>query len=137
MFLNNDDFYQLRRITLSGLLDTQSALLLTNKVALQAKATLFKLLNPTFTASKKRNIKRISKGDDVESDSESDEDMQIIKDFEHEAAFTDLYEEPNDHGIKFIDLDKHSSRKLYVAISEKTLLRQLDLKREVVLTMLN
>ena len=37
MFLNNNDFYQLRRITLSDLLDTQSALLLTNRVVLDAK----------------------------------------------------------------------------------------------------
>ena len=43
MFLNNDDFYQLRRITLSDLLDNQSALLLTNKVVLEAKTLLYKL----------------------------------------------------------------------------------------------
>jgi superfamily II DNA helicase RecQ len=46
MFLNNDDFYQLRRITLSDLLDNQSALLLTNKVTLEAKKLLYKELYP-------------------------------------------------------------------------------------------
>jgi superfamily II DNA helicase RecQ len=37
MFLNDADFYQLRRITLSDLLDNQSALRLTNVAILEAK----------------------------------------------------------------------------------------------------
>jgi|TARA_B110000285_G_C15108251_1_gene609337 ATP-dependent DNA helicase Q4 len=37
MFLNDADFYQLRRITLSDLLDNQSALRLTNVAILAAK----------------------------------------------------------------------------------------------------
>lgn len=44
MFLSNDDFYQLRRITLSDLLDNQSALILTNHVVLQAKKSFYKSL---------------------------------------------------------------------------------------------
>jgi len=64
--------------------------------------------------------------------------MQIIKDFDHEAAIADLYSESNEFNIKFIDLKEHcEKKKMYVAIGEKVLLRQLDLKREVVLTMLN
>lgn len=51
MFLNNDDFYQLRRITLSDLLDTQSALLLTNKVVLEAKKAFFNILHPADPAA--------------------------------------------------------------------------------------
>jgi len=43
MFLNNDDFFQLRRITLSDLLDNQSGLLLTNKIVLEAKKKMYKV----------------------------------------------------------------------------------------------
>ena len=42
MFLNDDDFYQLRRITLSDLLDNQSSLILTNVVVLEAKKQFYK-----------------------------------------------------------------------------------------------
>lgn len=46
MFLNNDDFYQLRRITLSDLMDNQSAYRLTSKLVAQAKREAFKVLCP-------------------------------------------------------------------------------------------
>ena len=70
MFLNNNDFYQLRRITLSDLLDNQSALLLTNKVVLEAKNLLHKVQNPqAAVVSKKRSHKEIS-GEGESSDEE-------------------------------------------------------------------
>ena len=97
---------------------------MTNKVALQAKQQLFKLINPNHTASKKRNIKKVSKGNGDDSSSESDEDMQIIKDFEHETSIAYLYSEPNEFNIKFIDLEEQCpNQKMYVAIGEKVLLR--------------
>lgn len=37
MFLNNEDFYQLRRITLSDLLDSSSCLQLTTRVLAETK----------------------------------------------------------------------------------------------------
>lgn len=43
-------------------------------------------------------------------------------------------------GIKFINLEnveEMEGRKLYVSLNVKQLLKQLDLKKEVVLTMLN
>jgi hypothetical protein len=45
MFLNDDDFYQLRRITLSDLLDNQSSLRMTNVVVLEAKKQFCKQIN--------------------------------------------------------------------------------------------
>jgi superfamily II DNA helicase RecQ len=69
MFLNNDDFYQLRRITLSDILDNQSALLLTNKVVLEAKNLLYKQMHPDEEpVSKKRSHKQ------MEGEESSDED---------------------------------------------------------------
>lgn len=45
MFLNNADFYHLRGITLSDLLDNQSALRLTNLAILEAKKQFYKQIN--------------------------------------------------------------------------------------------
>jgi len=77
MFLNNDDFYQLRRITLSDLLDNQSALLLTNKIVLEAKKLFYKSIHPEIEEkeTKKRSRKQIS-GDSENSD--ADEDLLLI-----------------------------------------------------------
>jgi hypothetical protein len=58
MFLNNDDFYQLRRITLSDLLDNQSGYRLTSKLVAQAKNDLYKILMPEKHAEKKVGKKR-------------------------------------------------------------------------------
>ena len=70
MFLNNDDFFQLRRITLSDLLDNQSGLLLTNKIVLEGKKTLHKLEHGEIVKeSKKRTRKQISGGADDEEES--------------------------------------------------------------------
>jgi superfamily II DNA helicase RecQ len=136
MFLSNDDFYQLRRITLSDLLDTQSALLLTNKIVIQAKQTLVEALGLVEEGGtrKKRTIKQMEEGSDEEED---DEDAQMIKDFAHEGKISDMYEEANEFGIKFIPVKDQVEDKFYVSLEVKPLLRQLDLKKEVVLTMFN
>jgi hypothetical protein len=68
MFLSDDDFYQLRRITLSDLLDNQSSLILTNIVVLEAKKQFYKQINNLMEVkdSKKRKKKDISGGDEDE-----------------------------------------------------------------------
>jgi hypothetical protein len=51
-----------------------------------------------------------------------------------------MYKPADDHGLKFIDVDEveeFEKRSLYVSLDVKSLLRNLDLKKEVVLTMLN
>lgn len=51
-----------------------------------------------------------------------------------------MYKPANDHGLKFIDVDEveeFEHKSLYVSLDVKSLLRDLDLKKEVVLTMLN
>jgi len=67
MFLNNDDFYQLRRITLSDLLDSQSGFRLTNRVIAYSKRELYKVIKPDSVTSKKRK-RRVT--DDDEADPE-------------------------------------------------------------------
>lgn len=130
MFLNNTDFYQLRRITLSDLLDNQSALLLTNKVVVEAKKQFYKLLKGEDTEqSKKRKRKQFEKGAD---NSDEEQEEMVMQEFEHESQIRDLYEQ------KFIDLKEQlGEQKLYVSLNVKSVLFQLDLKKEVVLTMLN
>lgn len=72
MFLSNDDFYQLRRITLSDLLDNQSALLLTNKVTLEAKKLLYQEMFPDQASKqatrKKRTVSEMNDGDSSEDE---------------------------------------------------------------------
>jgi hypothetical protein len=57
MFLNDSDFYQLRRITLSDLLDSESGYRLTSKCIVQAKRALLQILNPDL-ANKRQSKKR-------------------------------------------------------------------------------
>lgn len=57
MFLNDTDFYTLRRITLSDLLDSESGYRLTSKCIVAAKRALLQLLNPEL-ASKRPSKKR-------------------------------------------------------------------------------
>jgi superfamily II DNA helicase RecQ len=75
MFLNNDDFYQLRRITLSDLLDSQSALVMTNLLVIEAKKQFFKrMFGEDAIPSKKRKLA------DVEA-----EHQEIIETFPQES----------------------------------------------------
>ena len=86
MFLSNDDFYQLRRITLSDLLDNQSALLLTNHVIIEAKKAFY---NEGEPKTKKRKRK-----DMADSDSEEEiENNKLMKEFEFENKLK--YQSPN------------------------------------------
>lgn len=74
MFLSNADFYQLRRITLSDLLDNQSALILTNHIVVEAKKAFYRAISDEEV---KENKKRKRK-DIEDSDSEDEGDNQMI-----------------------------------------------------------
>jgi superfamily II DNA helicase RecQ len=133
MFLNDDDFYQLRRITLSDLLDNQSSHRLTNIVVLQAKKQFYKQINDLLEVKESKKRKR----KDVDGDEEAITDT--IQEFEHEGEIKDLYTK-NEAGLKFIEMAEQEAlkgEKLYVSLNVKELLATLDLKKEVVLTMLN
>ena len=69
MFLNNEDFYQIRSITLSDLLDSESGYRLTSKCIVEAKRQLLLVLQPDL-AQKKASKKR--KRDQMEA-----EDSQV------------------------------------------------------------
>lgn len=88
MFLNNDDFYQLRRITLSDLLDSESGYRLTSKCIVEGKKELLKFLNPDLQS------KRVSKKRKREQ-AFGDENIiitdQIVEYFEHENELTQYY----------------------------------------------
>ena len=96
MFLNNDDFYQLRRITLSDLLDSESGYRLTSKCIVEAKKELLKFLNPDLkikTVSKKRKREEAFGDDNVVITD------QIVEYFEHENELTEYYSQGEDRRI--------------------------------------
>jgi len=137
MFLNNKDFYQLRRISLSDLLDNQSALRLTNMVVLEAKKQFYQNINNLTELKETKKRKRKDAFDD-----EDQEYDQVIEQFQYEDEFTSLYSkaDQNEGGLKFIDVTEAkelNGQKFYVSMNVKSLLDSLDLKKEVVLTMLN
>ena len=67
LFLNDDDFYQLRRITLCDLLDNQSGVVLTSRIVCQAKKELLGELKPEFAVTR-RKINRKKKRAEFEAD---------------------------------------------------------------------
>ena len=76
---------------------------------------------------------------DISGDSDNEEQEQMMEEFEHEHEIRDLYTKA-EGGLKFIQLDQQEAlkgEKLYVSMNVKSLLNSLDLKKEVVLTMLN
>ena len=87
MFLNNDDFFQIRRLILADLLDHYNALKLTNKIIVEGKRSLFKILNSEMAATKKRKRKQISKDEDEEQEYAH----KLIEDFEHEEELKPFY----------------------------------------------
>jgi hypothetical protein len=141
MFLRNEDFYQLRRISLSDLLDNQSALQLTNKLLIEAKRKLYKLIKGgdiVTPAAQPKGKKRSKKDAFGQADEEilEETDDKIIQEFAHESEIKDLYEV--EEGFQSINVEEQLGEdKLYVAIGVKSLLASLDLKKEVVSTMLN
>lgn len=129
MFLNNNDFYTLRRITLSDLLDSQSAYRLTNKLVAQAKTDLTRILYPD------REIKVTGR---KRKKSEFDADQANIYDeFTNETELQALYTNDERKSIRIAKLPEFENRPFYVALDVKELINTLDLKKEVLLTMLN
>jgi ATP-dependent DNA helicase Q4 len=57
LFLNDEDFYKLRRMVLTDILDFQNALKLTNKVIIESKKEFLSLVNPDLVLTKKRKMK--------------------------------------------------------------------------------
>jgi len=88
MFLNNDDFYQLRRITLSDLLDNQSGYRLTAKLVAAAKNDLFKLLCPDKWVAPKRGGGKRKKS---EFDADHKPSDKFLNKFENEKDFEQFY----------------------------------------------
>ena len=86
---------------MSDLLDHQSAVRLTNIVALEAKKVLYRALFPEEEVVKKRKRKHATK---EESDEDEENHEQILEEFEHESKIKVHYEEENSSGIKFIQL---------------------------------
>ena len=90
MFLDNEDFYSLRQITLQDLLDSQSGYRLTNRVICQAKSDLLSLLKPEIVQKKPKSKKRSRA--DFEDDCDVPVDKpQIIEQFEKEADLEEFY----------------------------------------------
>ena len=126
MFLNNDDFYQLRRITLGDLLDSQSCFRLTNRVLSQAKRDLLKMIKPEISQKKAKKRKL---------DEEEEVFESVIDVFEHENELQPFY---NKEGkIKLDEIPEVEEKPFYIAIDTKELINSLDLKKEIVMTMLN
>lgn len=83
MFLNNDDFFQIRRLILTDILDNYNALKLTNKIIVESKRQLLKTVKPELVPSKKRKVKQISGSDEYEH--------KLIDEFEHEDEISRYY----------------------------------------------
>ena len=94
MFLHNDDFFQIRRLILTDILDQQNAVRLTNKIIVEFKKVLLSLTHPGMATSKKRKIKSIS--------NEGEEKKRLIEHFDHEELIKHHYEK-DEHGLTRID----------------------------------
>lgn len=132
MFLSNDDFYQLRRITLSDLLDSQSCFRLTHKIISSCKRELLKTLRPDIGVKKSKKRKRAS-ADDEENYCENVENLIDV--FDQEEHLESYYN--NDGYIRIDEIPELGRGSMYLAIDTKDLTNMLDLKKEVVMTMLN
>lgn len=99
MFLNDNDFYTLRRITLSDLLDSESGYRLTSKCIVQAKQALLSILNPELAA--KRPSKKRKR---AEFEADEFETEKIIETFEHEEELAPYYSRENEKRINLEEI---------------------------------
>ena len=134
LFLNNDDFFQIRRLILTDLLDNYNALKLTNKIIVESKRQLLKIVKPELVPSKKRKAKHISGSDEYEH--------KLIDEFEHEEELKTFYTRGGEAKDKKITFDQFKQFKgkmegMYLFLDAKDTTTSLDLKREVIMTMLN
>lgn len=137
MFLDDNDFYSLRQITLQDLLDSQSGHRLTNRVICQAKRELLSILKPDVQ-QKKTNSKKRKRSEFEDDDENAGDRPSIIEQFDHEAELEEYYEgEGMKKTIDFASLPEVSEHPMYICLDTKELQNMLDLKKEVILTMLN
>ena len=87
MFLSNEDFYQLRRITLSDLLDSQAGYRLTNKLIAHTKREFYKIIKPDSIQSKKRKQKPATGDYEVNPDNFE----PLLELFENEEELSPFY----------------------------------------------
>ena len=136
MFLNNEDFFLIRRLILTDLLDHYNALKLTNKVIVESKRQLLKIIRPDLAPSKKRKMAKSSK-----TEGEDEYVHKLIDEFENEADITRYYtrEESKSQKILFDQFDEFEEKQLgmHLFLDAKEHTTVLDLKREVIMTMLN
>lgn len=132
MFLHNEDFFLIRRLVLADVLDHYNALKLTNKIIVESKRALARVMFPDLGATKKRKIKAVSQDED-------DYVHKLIDEFEHEDHLRPFYAPVN--GLPFIQLSQFDELEgrdyMHLFIDVKELTTSLDLKREVIMTMLN
>lgn len=100
MFLANEDFFSIRRLILTDLLDNYNALKLTNKIVVEAKRSLVSIIHPELAQTKKRKINKISGG---ASGIDGEYIHKLLDEFEHEEHIKDLYTAENE--LKVIKLD--------------------------------
>lgn len=131
LFLDDNDFYSLRQITLQDLLDSQSGFRLTNRVICQAKSDLLALLKPDIVQKKSKKRKRA----EFEEDGEIAVRPSIIEQFDKEDDLKEFY--AGEGQSKSISLEEHLEQPMYICLDTKELCNMLDLKKEVILTMLN
>ena len=104
LFLNNEDFFLLRRLILTDLLDNYNALKLTNKIVVEGKKALVRVLYPDMVATKKRKLKNITKSNN--NDLEEEEFSRVIEEFDHEDKIAKFYEkDPSAGNVERISLD--------------------------------
>ena len=103
---------------------------------MESKRQLLKVVKPEMVPSKKRKAKSISGGGG------DDHEEKLIDDFEHEDELKLFYTrgvEMKDRKIKFDQFKQFAGKieGMYLFLDAKETTANLDLKREVVMTMLN
>lgn len=94
----------------------------------QAKRELLRAVKPEVGI--KKAPKKRKAADDEDQDFE-----QVVDVFEHEAELKEYYNEAG--RIEISEVEEIPEETMYIAIDTKDLMNQLDLKKEIVLTMLN
>jgi hypothetical protein len=112
------------------LLDSESGYRLTSKCIVAAKRALLQVLNPEL-GFKRQSKKR------KRAEFEADQPDQIIEYFEHEEELETYYSREEQRRIHLDQLPELAGQTLYAILDVKEVTSMLDLKKEVVLTMLN
>jgi hypothetical protein len=107
---------------------------LTNKIIVESKRQLLKVVKPELVPSRKRKVKHLSGSDEYEH--------KLIDEFEHEDEISRYYTrggETKDRKILFDQFKQFDGKieGMYLFMDAKEITQSLDLKREVVMTMLN